>query len=71
MALEGARPKMHENEEGFYFLACNLYDTSLQLYHSDQNRSEIDVKFERTIEPDVLKILDFKVLDDKNLGISD
>lgn len=41
------------------------------MYHSDENRAEIDVKFEHMIEPDVLKILDFKVLDDKNLGISD
>ena len=45
------------HEGGFYFLACQEFDKYLSVEHS--NRESFDSRFQRLLEPGVLRIFDF------------
>ena len=48
-----------EQAKVFYFIACKEYDKYLSIERSDKKNMEI--RFNKTIEPDILSIFDFYV----------
>ena len=49
--------KQDHNDCGFYFLACQEFDKFLSVEHS--NRFKFAPRFQRLLEPGIIKIFDF------------
>ena len=50
-----------DGDGGFYFLASKEYDRYLSCEHS--RRDDIQVRFERDIQPGIIQIFDFHIMD--------